>query len=71
MTPQKYYPRQYGRVIRPATPKTVRSIPCPLCGAAAGEPCIRANGNERVSNHVDRMQDYIKNRYKKKNRKKK
>jgi hypothetical protein len=35
-------------------PETIRSRPCPICGAAAGEPC-REEGPTLAAYHVGRV----------------
>jgi hypothetical protein len=36
--------------------EAVRSVPCPLCDAAAGQKCKRKRGRRpRVSNHLERI----------------
>jgi hypothetical protein len=36
------------------TPKQLSSVPCPTCGAAAGERCELHSGAPRSEPHVDR-----------------
>jgi len=39
---------------RELTPKQLTSVPCPTCGAAAGERCVLNSGAPRAEPHVDR-----------------
>jgi hypothetical protein len=36
------------------TPEQVSSVPCPTCGAAAGEGCVLHSGAPRSEPHVER-----------------
>jgi len=36
------------------TPEQVSSVPCPTCGAAAGEGCVLHSGDPRSGPHVER-----------------
>lgn len=34
--------------------KVWQAVPCPQCGAPAGQRCIRVNGGERYASHAAR-----------------
>jgi len=36
------------------TSKQISVVPCPTCGAAAGEACVLHSGGPRSGPHVDR-----------------
>ena len=36
------------------SPKQILSVPCPVCGAAAGERCVLNSGLPRFESHADR-----------------
>jgi hypothetical protein len=36
------------------TPEQLLSVPCPTCGAAAGQSCVLLSGGQRSESHVDR-----------------
>jgi hypothetical protein len=39
---------------RELTPKQLTTVPCPTCGAAAGERCVLLSGGPRKEPHVNR-----------------
>jgi hypothetical protein len=39
---------------RELTAKKLSSVPCPTCGAAAGNNCVLDSGAPRTAPHVDR-----------------
>lgn len=41
------------------TPEQVSSVPCPSCGAVAGEPCVLLSGAPRSEPHVERKYSAI------------
>lgn len=44
----------------PVSRQTGRRVHCPRCFAPAGEQCRGRNGDLRVSNHVDRKEEFIR-----------
>jgi hypothetical protein len=36
------------------TPKRILALPCPTCGAAAGQKCELSTGQPRYTPHLDR-----------------
>ena len=39
---------------RQTTRLLAREVACPDCGAAAGAPCLKRNGEDRLQAHKDR-----------------